>query len=136
MKEIIKKFLKVSCFCIFLLVILSRFMYADPFEINLSNSTCLAKDITTGPIGWNCKGYNRSFIITFFGVDKGAVGETDVTVNVVNCNSIEIKELEISYTNLKPVSNHVFTTIENLKGQNPISIECEYIPPPIRPPIQ
>ncbi len=107
--------------------------FAGPTTIDLSATTCLAKDIVTGPVGWECKTPSNSFIMTFFGVNRGAIGEKDITVNVPNCNSIEIRELGVSYTGLIAISGRAFTALKTLTGQVSVSIECEYIPPPNGP---
>jgi len=49
--------------------------FANPYDLDLSKTACLAKDIATGPVGWECKTSSGSFIITFFGVNGGAIGK-------------------------------------------------------------
>ncbi len=106
----------------------------SPKVVDFLSSTCLATDIITGPSGLNCQTPSGPFIITFFGINQGAIGGEDITVNVLDCNSFEIKELGLTFTKLKAVSSHTLTTTQNLAGQSPLSFQCEYIPPPVPPP--
>ena len=109
------------------------YVLADPYALDLSETTCLAKDIVTGPLGWECESPSGSFIITFFGVNRASIDGTFFTVTSSDCNSFTINELKVTYANLKVSDSKNFTGIESLPGESPVEIKCTYIPPPAKP---
>jgi hypothetical protein len=106
---------------------------ADPYALDLSETTCLAKDIVTGPVGWECETPSGSYIITFFGVNRASIDGTFLTVRRLDCNSFSIDELKATYTNLKVSDSKNFIATESLSGESPVEIKCTYIPPPAKP---
>jgi len=122
----------IISFCILLLTITVHIneSVADPYALDLSKTSCLSKDIITGPIGWDCVSESGQFIITFFGINRASIDGTFFTIDRSECGSFTIKELDIRYSDIKISDSKNFSAKESLSGKNPIAIECEYIPPP------
>lgn len=105
------KFLKIFVFsCLLLLFYNVKIVEADPYNMNLLDSTCLANDITTGPLGWYCETPDGPFIITFFGINKAGLDGKIIDVTSTNCDSFSINVTdsvnEPVPTNNPPVINN------------------------------
>jgi len=126
-------FLVLLLFSIFFLGF-TQIASADPYNINLVSSSCLSTDITTGPIGWYCQTPSNFFIVTFFGVNRGAMGLNLITVEKgANCDSFIIKEEGASYTNFQVIDSKHFTAAKSITGQPSVEIKCGHIAPPHKP---
>jgi hypothetical protein len=78
---------------------------ADPYNLDLLDSSCLANDITTGPLGWYCETSSGHFIITFFGIDQAGVNGQIVKVNIEDCNTFSI--------NVEPPGSNIIESTNN-----------------------
>lgn len=105
-------------------LIFNNFVSAGQDNLNLAKSSCLAIDIITGPVGWDCTTENGSFMIIFYGADKASINGTILTVKSMDCNSFRLEELDVDYSDLRVVDSRNFIGKEEVSRENPVKIKC------------